>query len=661
MEIDRQTDRIVGKHGQNRSTVRVDGEIGDGRPMIDPDGWPVTHETAVTADEITLPRGGVSVVGGGRVPQGSSTTLSTGDVLVCESPVTSVVRVDGRTRVSVDDHGRATLRPSGDAAVGWVASDGDDGGPAEISLPSRDARGVAAAVEAAATVSLPETETPERTWPAARGAAPVVTDSDHDHGTSPSELDRPDTGVEVRLPDSLAAVTATATLAGYLAADTRVGCGTEARLCAAGNEWSLGNDPDTVDERASNWLRRIFYCDCHVRSAGPHGSRLLAHEETLAHVDGTTDELYNAPLAERVARYLDADDAIDDPLPRWPETLHVEPNVERLSAVVGTLGRLPDVRLPHARQMELPEMLSQDRAREAIRGGEAGVETPTLRLAPSSTGEAVTGWCAPGEPAGAFEFSSPSRSLCCRDDDPLRATVVECGGETATKTAQKWRDTVGGDEIELSVVSSPTVDRLQETLKSDRDVIHVAGHDPGEGVVCRDGETFDRFDVPSFVDASVVVWNVCGSEDLARVSAEQGADASIGTLGTVYRDDARRDGADLAGLLSLGWCVERAVDLLRRTSDPLGWGVVGDGATRVSRSPAVSPPLVVIDTDEQTVRVDHRAPDSPGSVISDVLTQTDRLPGTEAYELTDDTTAKLRDRLDSPVVCDEELRWPQTL
>lgn len=662
MDIERHDSRIAAKHGQHRSTVRVDGEVGDGRPVIDPVGWPVTHETAVTdADKITLPRGGVSVVGGDRLPQESSTTLSAGDVLVCESPVTSVVRVDGRTRVSVDGHGRATLHPSGNAAVGWVASDGDDG-PAEISLPSRDPAGVVEAVEAAAAVSLPSVGTPERTWPAAREDAPVVIDSGRDRGISPSEVNRPDTGVEIELPDSLEFVVAVSSLAAYSGAEVSVdGDATEARLRAAGNEWSLGSDPDAVDRRASSWLRRVFCLDCHVRAAGQHGSRLQNHDSVLAAVEADAETLYELPLAERVARYLTADDRVDDKLPAWPEVLHVEPEVDQLTSVVGTLGRLPDVRLPRARQMELPEMLYQERAREAIRGPEA-VDQPTLRLAPSSTGEAMTGWAAPGEPAGAFEFSAPAPSPATgRDDDPLRATVVECGGETAGETAQKWRETVGDDEIDLSVVSSPTVDRLQTALKSPHDVIHVAGHDSGEGVVCADGETFDEFDVPEAVAPSVVVWNVCGSEELARTTAERGADAAVGTLGTVFREDARRDGADLAGLLSHGWCVERAVDLLRRTRDPLGWGVVGDGATRVSRSPAVSPPLVVIDTDDQIVRIDHRAPDSPGSVISDVLTQTDRLPGTETYELTDDTTAKLRDRLDSPVVCDEELRWSQTL
>ncbi len=662
MDIERDDSRIVGKHGQHRSTVRVDGEVGGGRPVIDPDGWPVTHETAVTdVEEITLPRGGVSVVGGGRLPQESSTTLTEGDVVVVESPVTSVVRVDGRTRVSIDGHGRATLHPSGDAAVGWVASDDDDG-PAEISLPSGDPAGVAAAVEAAAVIAMPETETPDRTWPAARRDAPVVVDGPSDRGTSPSEVDRPDTGVELCLPDSLEFVVAASSLAVYTGAEVSVDPGaSEARLRAAGSEWSLGSDPDAVDRRASSWLRRVFHLDCHVRAAGQHGSRLQNHDSVLAAVEADAETLYELPLAERVARYLTADDRVDDKLPAWPEVLHVEPSVDQLTSVVGTLGRLPDVRLPRARQMELPEMLYQERAREAIRGPEA-VDQPTLRLAPSSTGEAMTGWAAPGEPAGAFEFSAPAPSPATgRDDDPLRATVVECGGETAGETAQKWRETVGDDEIDLSVVSSPTVDRLQTALKSPHDVIHVAGHDSGEGVVCADGETFDEFDVPEAVAPSVVVWNVCGSEELARTTAERGADAAVGTLGTVFREDARRDGADLAGLLSHGWCVERAVDLLRRARDPLGWAVVGDGATRVARSPAVSPPLVVVDTDERTVSVDHRSPDSPGSAISDVLKKSDRLGGTKTYELGEDTRAKLRDRLNSPVVIDDELRWPADL
>lgn len=659
MEIDRHTDRIVARHARHHSVVRFDGTDETSRDAQLPvDGWLVNGETRLTnPDKLTLPRGGVSV-DSGRLSAGESATLADGAIVVVESPVVCLVRVDGDGgEISVDDRMRATLRPSGDVTVGW--SRPPDAGVREISLESRDAGGVAAALRAAAAVSLPNVGTPDRTWPNSRKPAPSITESDR--GTSPSEVERVDSGVEIELPDSLAMVAGTATLAGYTAAEITIDeTATEARLHAAGESWSLGSDPDAVDEQASSWLRRVFCLDCHARAAGKHGSRLLGHSNAVEHVDGTADELFDTPLDERVARYLAAADSVVDTLPRWPETLHVEPTPDRLAAVTPQLCRLADVRLPRCDRIDLPDMVDYaPPSTEAVRGVADATSTGRERVVPASAGRAATtGWSAAGNPMAAYGATSDS-SICHRTDDaPLRVRVVECGGERADETADRWRDTLT-PSVDLSVDTRPTVSRLCEVLRSDADVVHVAGHAGDDGVVCRD-ESLSRGDLPDSVAPAVVVWNACSSESLAEETVASGAAASVGTTGPVPRDDARRDGAHYARLLADGWCAERAARVLRRCYDPLGWVVHGDGAARVQESSAGVPPLVVIDSDAETVMIDYGAPDSPGHVVSGVLSER-RLCGREEYKLSDDALERIATRVDSPVVRDGNLVSPESL
>lgn len=659
MEIDRLGSRIVARHARHRSVVRFEGTDGTSRnAQLPVDGWLVNGETRLTnPDKLTVPRGGVSIVDSGRLSAGESTSVADGAIVIVESPVVCLVRVDGPGEISVDERMRATLRPSGDVTVGW--SRPPDAGVREITLESRDAEGVADALMAAAAVSLPSTDTPDRTWPNSRCAAPSITESDR--GTPPSEVDRPDTDVELRLPDSLEFVAGTATLAGYVAADVTVDeTATETRLRAGGNEWSLGSDPEAVDRRSSSWLRRVFSLDCHTRAAGPHGSRLSGHDDALAAVDEEAATLYDLPLAERVARYLTASDGVDDALPRWPETLHVEPRVDRLTAATPQLCRLADVRLPRCERVDLPDMVDYTPpSTEAVRGAANQGEMPRERAVPASAGRAsTTGWAAPGDPMAAYSATSDS-SARRTDDAPLRVRVVECGGEKAGETAEQWRDTLM-PSVDLSVDPRPEVSGLREVLRSNADVVHVAGHAADDGVVCRDG-SLSRADLPDAVCPSVVVWNACSSEPLAQATVSRGAAASVGTTGPIPRNDARRDGAHYARLLAGGWCAERAARVVRRCHDPLGWVVYGDGAVRLQESSAGVPPLVVVDSDADTVTVDYSAPDSPGHWVTGLLSDSDRLCGREAFDLSDRVLEQVAARVDSPVVRDGDLVEPSSL
>lgn len=652
--------RMIASHGPDRAVVSLAGEEEvETTDVPDIDGHcPEQPRRVADPDAVTLPRGGVLVSGERRLSPGTTET-ATDPTVVCDGAVVCMATAEGETILSVDERGRATLRPSGDVTISWCRCRHDNDVPAMISPPSRDAEGAASVVEAVSARVVPNSTTPARTWPAARSPPPAVGAD----GTPADVIDGPETGICLRLPSDhgIDGVVSVASLAVYLGATVEVSDVDETMLIADRSEWSLGGDPETVDATSSRWLRRAFYLDSHARAGGPDGSRLRGHEAALSHVDATARELWEMPIAGRIPVYVAADSAVDDELPSWPEVAYIAPKVARLEEIARATGRLADVRRPKMTEMQMDDMVTQDRAREALRGAsEPTGHDPPVRVAPEAVGDAgVVQWSAAGDPAGATAFSSESRRQH-RGDGPLTVCVAECGHQSAEETRKRWETAVDGLAVNVSLVSNG-VDALRRALANDdTDLLHVAGHDGGNGVECLDGRVCPS-DIPDPVGPAVVVWSVCFSERFARETVAGGATAAVGTLGSVGRDDARRDAADLARLLSLGWSVERAVDVLRRTRDPLGWGVVGDGAARVGEPTPPAPPLVSVDSDSETVSVDHRGPDTPGAVVSDVIDPEPRLAGKATYELTDGVKRRLADRLDSPAVVDEDLVYPSEL
>jgi hypothetical protein len=400
----------------------------------------------------------------------------------------------------------------------------------------------------------------------------------------------------------------------------------------------------------------VFYLDCLARCGGPNGVRLAEADAALEHVDGTADELFETALDERVARYLAADDAVTEELPRWPEVVHVAADNprERVPRLSRYLGRLADVQLPGGDRLSVGDLSTWDpEPGVAVRG--TATTVPNTFIVPTSDGETgAIGWDAPGRPLGAYDASvgtppAPTR----RDDDPVEVVIVRCGWQSAGGTLERWRKRADNLEMDISTRNDPTTDELREILRQNVDVVHLAAHnESGEGVECANGH-LSRYDLTE-VGASVVVANCCNSERWARRAVEVGASAAASTTGPIEVRVAEREGADIAGLLSLGWCAERAVDMIRSVGDSSGWLVVGDGGVRVGQSDSPTPPRVSVNGD--TVKIGHLAPDAAGYWLTDLTGDGPRLPGTVSTTRIE-TFPILRKTMESPVACDDELLW----
>ena len=660
MRVESRSDRLrVTASGKTCDLILGDGwERTDETPQpLGTDERPTLHERVVDpGGDVELPAGGVGVIDSEgqerRVGRGDTEAVDPAETIVSYGPVPTFVRPSTSVEVVVGQSDVPTVSLGSDTtlSVGWWRP--PEAPLAEISVDPARAKSVAAGV-AAASVALPSTETPDRTWPNSRAPAPRLTTDGS--GRNPGSVDRIDTGVEFVVPDSLEHVLAVSSLVYYLGADVAVADdATEAQLHAGGDEWTLGVDPEVVDTRASSWLRRVFYLDCLARCGGPNDVRLREADAALEHVDGTADELFETALDERVARYLAADDAVLEELPRWPEVVHVEPDSrrKRVARLSRYLGRLADVRLPDGERLSVGELSAWDpEPGVAVRGTSATV--PKAFVVPTSEGEAgVIGWDAPGTPMGAYDASvgippTPTR----RDDDPVEVVIVRCGWQSAGGALERWQRRADDLAMTVTTQNNPTVDGLRETLRRNVDVVHLAAHnESNEGVECADGH-LSRYELRE-VGANVVVANCCDSERWAQQAVSAGSSAAVGTTGPIRVESAEREGADIAGLLSLGWCVERAVDMVRSVRDPSGWIVVGDGGVRVGQSRAPTPAWVSTSSDGASIS--HLAPGAAGYRVNDVAGCGPRLPGVVTSETDPET---LLGQLDSPVQTDERLVW----
>jgi hypothetical protein len=163
-----------------------------------------------------------------------------------------------------------------------------------------------------------KTTSPERSYPTLRGHPPLVELGDHLR--VPDGLEPPDTGITIEVPATRQAACVAAPLAYYLGATVEPG--DRPRIVADGTEHRLDrHDLETGVERS---LKRAFLLDCVARTEGWYRTPLAARDAVEPHLDRDLADLYDAPLAERLAAALALPfDAVADALPAWPLAAYV--------------------------------------------------------------------------------------------------------------------------------------------------------------------------------------------------------------------------------------------------------------------------------------------------------------------------------------------------
>ena len=299
-------------------------------------------------------------------------------LLRVEASVRVFLRVRGPVRLRRENAERLWVSFPEPTRVG-VAVDSHVDPPGETLVVPETPQGVATAVSR--LHSAVETTSPDRTWPTKRSRPPSVRFGDEREVPASVADDYEPTGVTYRAPPSVDALVPAASLIHYLGAEVRLVEGAEPALELPDRRVTLAEHADcdgAVGTAASALLRRVFYLDCVARGGGPHGGPLSV-ADTFDTLGLDADRLYEAPMAERVARYLDADfGAVRDRFPEWHLSVSVKPTYDHAAVLPSLVSELPFLPAPSATTLDKKEWMAMSltgTGDAGLRGGE-GSDTP---------------------------------------------------------------------------------------------------------------------------------------------------------------------------------------------------------------------------------------------------------------------------------------------
>lgn len=417
-----------------------------------------------------------------------------------------------------------------------------------------------------------QTTSPERSWPTLRGHPPLVNAGDAED--IPDHISRPDVDVHLTLPRDRRYLYPAVSLAYYLGASIEPSTGPP-QLAAAGRVVDLADD---YEDRVNRLLRRTVFLDTIARREGLYPFELARHRRALDALDDDVDwqEIYDLPLGERVATYLDDRwDVLEerDVLPTWHVTTDVSPTR-------GALGTLPFVArdLSLCRVAELPTAEPPTPAPNAIadfvrasrKDDEGGAEHSLASLdvarAPApSTPEYQ--WIGP-EPvwdATLLDQAALEQRLDhspAEGDGYVTSITLVCNDPSMTDELVEQvygiRDLVRYD---ISAHYQLSRAELEDVLQTPSDLLHYVGHVDDRGMQCSDG----WLDVHSMdaVAVDAFVLNACQSYHQGKALLAAGAIAGVVTLDHIANELATRIGRQLARLLDSGLRFRSALAIIR--------------------------------------------------------------------------------------------------
>lgn len=497
-------------------------------------------------------------------------------------------------------------------------------GPAATVTTTTDPEDVMAAISTFGSVL--ETTSPERSFPSRRGHPPEIKLGET--LTVPDVLESPETGLEIEVPPELSAVYAVTVLSYYLGA--RVVPGPEPRLLADGTvietlassadrprDAGLTGPPSgrtSLEEAVTETLQHVFLLDCIVRTEGQYPIDLAERNQLAERVDLPLSELYNAPIAERVATYMDVPfDDIRDLVPTWQLSTHLSPepaSIELLPYAANALS------LVSVEQQEAVDTASDPPGYGSFVRSVSRETKPTdtpdepayIQTSASDTLEQA--WFGEDRSVNANDLyidGIRNRFASEPSDGPIEIGVV-CNDERMAPEVSDG-DLYGDRKdlpFEVTVHRNLTCDELRDLLRADLDFLHYVGHVERSGFVCRDG-ALDASELDA-VGVDTFLLNGCRSYDQGRALIERESVGGIVTTGAVDNANAIPVGRLVAGLLNVGFSLRSALTVSgQRHSVDGQYTVVGDGGVQIAQSENGTPNVLTIerasDSDGYEVRI----------------------------------------------------------
>ena len=598
-----------------------------------------TTETTVTAGESlvrfsTMPRVFVRFDGSASLRRPDPETV------VLEFPDPTVVTVLLRSNVDEADHHLQITKQVGD---------------------------VAAALSAASVAN--ERTSPDRTWPTTRNHPPEITVGPSLSIPEATVDERPDTGIDLRVPPDLRYLITGASLIHYLGATVTVASGPpELRS----NQWhyELPKLPE-YQTTVNSLLRRVFFLDCLARSAGPHGGE-LSEVELLSELGLDAAALYEAPLADRVRRYLDAPfESVSGELPDWHLAVYVEPSFEHVPTLPHLLERLPAIYLPSSRELTKSEwiQLSLDEGYEEqtltrVQREISNVDLVKPELKPAH----FHGWLAPDVPIDVFKTfpEAYDNRDAYIDDGPLSVVAVLNNAEMRSEhdaAVRHYNSRVRELNLDLTVRENVRTDELARIFESRSDLVHFIGHRDDRGLECADGflslASLDESNAQSFF------LNACGSYYEGVELIRKGSVAGAVTFEAVTDKQAAEVGTTFARLLMNGYSIERALDKARQqVMTPKDYAVVGDGTHVLTQGDNTVPPDILLREADDGYRLQYGqiSPRLPGSEAQEKVpgqeTGTHLITSERCYNLSSSQVAEALSLMNNPIIYNGKLLWP---
>lgn len=542
--------------------------------------------------------------------------------------------------------------------------------PAGVVTTARDPRELMRAISTFG--SALKTFSPERSWPTLRGHPPEL--AVRGQTAIPDDLEPPDTGITLQIPPSYSAVYMATPVAYYLGATLQPGL--DPRLDAAGSTYEL--DESSLAGDIHDLLRHCFLLDCVVRTVGlyPMGlteGTVLEDRVTLDH-----ETLYDLPLDERTARYLDVPLETTRDLFEWTHVADVDPVPLNAEALPYLAFRLAAIRSP-AESGRITDPAGTPPRDETSRASAPDTREFLPNNSQRDRAECVAPapfegqhhlWVADGIPVDGVKptLGSFLRSAnATPSDESIEMHVVYGDDSAGTHTPPE----PSRCDVEVTVHEEPTTRELQDLLRSDVDFLYYVGEATDAGLSCLDGaldvRTLPRTGVSSFFFDGTGTYR----EGLALVRVG-------GVGGIVALDDYDRGGQfgpQVAALLDHGFSLSGTMAILSRLAGTDAFAVVGDGDHQL-RNPATVPTLYepgtrtrtgsnsTPDTGSRTLTatcfatLSHRI----GSIIefANGTPAGPSLIGVHPRTMPADEFVAFSERLEAPILADGDLHWPET-
>ena len=508
----------------------------------------------------------------------------------------------------------------------------------------------------------------------------------------PGELDdRPETGIELVVPNNLASLFVSAPLAYYLQADVQTADRERPVLRApsVGLEEELQPLPEFQHDCAS-LLKRVFSLDCLVRNVGPHKTNL--HEaRLLEEVDLNAQAAYNATPAERLESYLSVPfEEIEDGVPEWHLSMYVEPVAEHITSLPFLLNTLSFIYLPKISQLEPREFMHRSlddfyRGRSPRQSVRPALAEPLARSGNSDSVPSIDlvkpelyqgrvhGWLADEVPIDVFktipEAYENRLDYLYRERDDTQVTVVlndeDMDAEHAT-VEKIYKERSKDLPFDVSVREHLSTSELASVFEAENDFVHYIGHCEDSGLQCSNG--YLSLSEVEESNTQTFFLNACGSYNEGLELVRKGSVAGAVTFKTVLNKQAAKVGTAFARLLVNGFSIERAVQLARRRI-MMGkdYAVVGDGTHVLTQCDTIVPftmRLEPMDENRYQFAMEMFSARENGMYYQPYVknSQETFLFGTESmFNLTKEEMLSLLERSEGPVVFDGEFYWCEEL